>query len=197
MTFPKSNGWTDQIDFKTKLVRNWAHVVNAAVSAEQIEISKYERYFNNRLIGITGSNEVLDGLPLLSAFRICELVGVMELKGDEVSPRSLKSDEHYEALTLGYETLADGYMGLRAFLQKRDQMFQTHRKKGFGFGLYGPLYRHLNRFRDEPEYAEITAFVSKHLFEHHPTSPETLYLGHAGGSGTLIKHSLRRDPAWY
>jgi hypothetical protein len=180
MSLPKSHDDPYHLDFTSKLMGNWKGVVEAAHSPNEIVVPGYERYFGNRLVGKPAFNEVLDLMSFRSAFRTCEIIGVMELAGDRTLPKALTPEDHYEALKLGYDVLAQGYGGLRSFLEKRDRFYHSHNRKGFGYELYGNFYHHLHLYYREPEYLELTAFVSKHVFDHHATPYGFSYLGHQG-----------------
>lgn len=181
-SLPKGRGELDHVDFTNKIKDNWKDILKAAETSNEIPVSGYERYFGNRLIGEPATNDILDPLSLRSAFRTCEIVGVMERAGDRTLPKALTPEEHYEALELGYDILATGYNGLRTFLEKRDRQYRTHKRKGFGAELYGSLYHHLHLYYREPEYSQLSAFVSDHVFEHHPTTSDLSYLGRQGAA---------------
>ncbi|WP_326912850.1 TniQ family protein [Rhizobium johnstonii] len=167
-------------DFTSAVMDNWAEVTSAAANAMPVEITGYDRYFSQRLNGVATSNDLLDDMPFYAALRICEIVGAMATGGD----RQALSRHSFEALQVmsktGFDLLSEGYVGLRAFLEKMDSLDVGNDDKSVGTRLYGKLYGYLYDNADRPGFAAVVNFVRDHAFGAHPLGPENNFLGHGG-----------------
>ncbi|UIJ81744.1 TniQ family protein [Rhizobium leguminosarum] len=167
-------------DFTSAVMDNWAEVTSAAANPMPVEITGYDRYFSQRLNGIATSNDLLDDMPCYAALRICEIVGAMATGGD----RQALSTHSFEALQVmsktGFDLLSEGYVGLRAFLEKMDSLNVGNDDKSVGTRLYGKLYEYLYDNADRPGFAAVVNFVRDHAFDAHPLGPENNFLGHGG-----------------
>ncbi|GEM_PF-6001374 len=152
-----------------------------------------DTYFQDRIVAIASGPRVaysdekelktdeplqmLDRMPVTAALLVTEVIGGMELFGDNYSRGKATGEERQAAVSAGYQVTSRGYVGLTEFLGQRDQVHLKRARRGNIRGLYGRFQELLSSRLEDRAYDSLRRFVAEHAYSHHTLGPEDTFIG--------------------
>ncbi len=127
---------------------------SAMSSAGSAPFTSFEQFVLDRLEGKKAHGDLLDGMSLIPAADICELVGVYTTYGKFANIAKLSERELQIGADAGYRLLIDGFSGLRDFGLRMIWELDQSRYVGRGRQILGGIYEKLLD-RDHLDYDAI------------------------------------------
>jgi hypothetical protein len=134
-------------------------------------------YSDNKELRTVEPPQMLDRMPVTAALLVTEVIGGMELFGDDYSRGTATGEERQAAVSAGYQITSRGYVGLSEFLGKRDQIHWKGTRRGNIRGLYGRFQEFLLSRVDVEAYDNLRRFVAEHAYSHHTLGPKDTFIG--------------------
>ena len=162
------------LDWETTNTVRCAHCLALLSSAPTVPVfDAVGTYVACRLNGQTGSNEVLDALPLWDAVRLCERLGQIDQIGAVATLPRQNRDQLQSARAAGFQMIASLEQSVFASFDA------IVRQKGHTKGLlstYGWIYGEWLA-RDEPPHAPVRKLLFQHAARNGVVSDEEPRLG--------------------
>ena len=161
-----------------------------AASAVRRPASGLERYIADRLDGVPGRPEWLDGLDLFVAVKTAEMFGVAALFPRKHNLKTLTADDWRRAGAAGFEIIRSGERGIRDFLvQMHDSYRESHVPNEGPHARFGKLHEWMAAIGDQPPYVAVRDLLHRCIVEMMPLGPDDVLFGQPVRERVL--HSIR------
>lgn len=179
-------------DFSNAVLGRWAEIENLAERAPRRVFEGVDRYFSSRYQGHVEAGGLLNTLQYGDAFSLSQLVGAMDLLGNDIEMTSMSEEQSRSARVRGFDIVTD-HSRFETFLDARNGLFQESETRFHWSRIYGALHRVVIKNIGDPTYAALAQTLRHHAMKHHPIGPPDRFLGLGGTRNWHSVESLSVD----